>query len=370
MAEASHFIRILAAVGLSAVAHVVLVGAALALSVNTGWGAESQPDPIAIELLTTTERRDPPDERVVAPEHPSLPQPRADEVPARDHRNTPPSSREITSSEQLEVEAPSIMAPEVRVEEPANREPSTEEQQRRMQVLLNPANVARAGWRVDGQGPTMPGPPAGLGRDRPRSEREIEAELGGGLRAEAMTKRHITRTEPQFRRRSDGSLQHEGHRFVAVIDPCGHLTFQDRPGISTNGFSASGTFDLGDLAMQGAGQDPYAAERNWVDEHTRDMRDEMEGRCRTREAEQGLARLRGRLVREWATAGRTPEARRRRIFGIWDEMEPGDAGREARDIVLRFIRDTIPQGSEDAFTPQEIARFNASRESREEFRPY
>jgi len=107
-----------------------------------------------------------------------------------------------------------------------------------------------------------------------------------------------------------------------------------------------------------------------------------------------LAGLSSRLERVWR--GRmTAEQRRELLFELWDEcleaFEPEEdevgvrgeddmigslielrsqAAAEARREILRFIRRSVPPGSDEAYTPSELRRLNQRRRSREPFAPY
>jgi hypothetical protein len=365
-------LRVIACVLASTVAHVVLVGAALALALPSGIGARAPLDPVEITVLASPEDPDPREEPTVAPpERHELPQ--AASVPPQDRRHVPRSAERVSTTVNPAVEepAPSIMVPQI-PNEPAASEADRQRDQRRMAVLLNPSNVARSSWDFAGQGPSMPGPPAGRTLDSGRpTERELEAEIGGGLRREAMQKRHVTRTRPEFRRQSDGTYVFAGHVLTARIDRCGDLSFVDRPGIETNGFSASGSFDLEGAIMGAQGQDPHAAERAWVAEHSEELRDSLDDSCRAEQMAAALRRLRGRLASTWSRTERSASSRRRHMFDLWDETEEGADGARARAVVIEFIRTALPAGSEDAYPPEEIERLNARRTlTTERFAPY
>lgn len=239
----------------------------------------------------------------------------------------------------------------------------------RLRDMLDPSRVARGGFAIDGA-PSQRGAPAGLARDEGTDARELGRRLSGELRAEAMTKSYTARTRPELQRRADGSHVYSGPRFAAVIRRDGSVEFQDRPGIQTNGFSASGTFDVTEAIMFAAGQDPLRAERDWFMRHTEELRQRLEAEHRRAEMAAALPRLRGRLERVWATTRRSAAARRARIFALWDDMADDDTGREARRIVIEFVREVIPAGADDAYSEEELRRLNASRESRDAFAPY
>ncbi len=263
-----------------------------------------------------------------------------------------------------------IEVPQVTPDAP--RPETDAERRRRLQALLNPASVARGGFVATGPGPSRTGPPAGLGGtgDPGPSEAEIEANLSAGLRREALARAYLARTEPELTREPDGSLAYRGHRFTARIRPDGSVSFEDSPNVQTNGFSTSGTMDITEAFMNAGGQDPHFAEREWFMRHTREVRERLEDEHRAQQMSASLRGLRGRLSRILATTSRTYAARRQRIFSIWDDMAEDSDGARARRIVIRFIREELPQGSENAYTDAEIDRLNATRESTEAFAPY
>jgi len=344
-----------------------------------GWFGEAEPyEPIAIEIITPPDPIMPPSEEVEEELAPPAPVPEdalpEDAVAALIEPQmgipNPDQTGEPVDGVMPEAALPSsIDVPDVTPEEP---QPNQPRDPRAMQALLNPANVARGGYVPTGPGPTRRGPPAGLasgGNERP-SEADIERQHRDHLRGAAMARPWLTRERPEVQRQPDGSYAYEGHRFRAHIRPDGSVEFEDHGNAQTNGFSASGSFDLTDAIMGASGQDPHAAERDWFMRNTRELRHRLEAEHRVEENTRGLGRLRGRLARVWRTRSRTTGARRRRIFSIWDEMADDATGRRGREVVYAFIRDTIPEGSEDAYTGAELSRLNASRESTARFDPY
>lgn len=349
-------------------------------------------EPVAIEIVTDPaleparsepERAEPPE---VAPEEEPPPEPEeAVEEPPEQAAAAivrPPTSVEPTiepdpsaepgsgdpaSSDEAETAAGTIELPEVTPDRAPSRSPEE------LRALLAPGSVARRSFRATGPGPSQPGPPAGTGDgrgDTGPSEEEIERRLQEGLRADALTKNHTTRETIEPQRQADGSYQWSGHAFTATINPDGSVEFEDRGNVQTDGFSSSGSWDLTDAIMGSQGQDPYRAERERFMRQTRELRERLESEYRRQNMESGLRRLRGRLRRIWRTTSRSHRARRERIFRIWDDIAEDSSGTEARAIVMRFIRETLPEGSEHAYTDQEVERFNAARQSRERFDPY
>ena len=101
-----------------------------------------------------------------------------------------------------------------------------------------------------------------------------------------------------------------------------------------------------------------------------------------------LVRLRRQLKAIW-TSDRPPHTRRALIFALWDECEesvaidPGilaeqseidtlrkAAGSRARAAIIAFVRETIPAGSRDRYTDDELRALNHERLSEERFEPY
>jgi hypothetical protein len=70
----------------------------------------------------------------------------------------------------------------------------------------------------------------------------------------------------------------------------------------------------------------------------------------------------------WARGG-WPK-RRRRILGLWDECSVDRIGDEARKLVERLVREHLPHGSPQAFSEEELGRFNAGRQGQPVFAPY
>ncbi|MBX3274807.1 MAG: hypothetical protein KF729_31375 [Sandaracinaceae bacterium] len=344
-------------------------------------------DPISFEIIESDLRAaEAPPDRQIDPEPelplPPLPPEPHDEPPPQlaaatlEPRPGPPGPPDPTQTSVVDPGPALPVPPDIDVPSVSREEPPRVDLRDRgaMQALLDPSRVARDGFVPTGPGPSQRGPAAGMnggtgGPDRP-SVADIERQHQEHLRGQAMARPWLARTEPQLRRQPDGSLLYDGHRFRARIRQDGSVDFEDHGNASTNGFSASGSFDLTDAIMGAAGQDPHAAERDWFMRRTRDVRHRLEAEHRARETAQALARLRGRLNNVWATTSRTPASRRRRIFQIWEEMADDDAGRRGREVVYAFIREVLPQGGEDAFTDAELTRWNASRASGARFEPY
>ncbi len=361
---------------------VVLAILALDLLPIERWTAEVQPEPIAFEIISPVEPEpepalpEPEPEPALPEPEPEAPEPQAAVVrvpnPSRVEPQLPDQTPEqATEGNEAPESASTMELPQIHDSAPPPRV-DEEEERRRVAALIDPTAVARSGFDF-GPGPSPRGAPGGLGvaRDSERpSEAELERGLSSGLRAEAMTKRHLTREPFRLQRRPDGTQAWVGPRLTGIIHPDGSVTFEDRGNVQTNGFSASGTFDLTEAVMGAAGQDPLRAEREYFMRNTEEVRARLEVEHRRQEMDHGMRALPVRLDRVWASTRHSPASRRRRIFDLWDEMDVDDAGRRARAIVIEWIRRQLPEDSEDAYTADELRRFNASRQSEEPFAPY
>jgi hypothetical protein len=242
-----------------------------------------------------------------------------------------------------------------------------------MGTILDPRAVARGSIAMP-DGPSQRGPAATAERRviPGGSEAEVEARLAGGLREEAMARPHTRRRPPiRPRRQTDGRYVYSGPVFTATISADGRdVEFADQAGASYDLSSGSGSLDIGQLAMQAAGQDPYAYERERFYRETRELRARLEAEAREREMTGSLRTLRGRLRRLWDNETRPARVRRRRIFQEFDELDPGPMGNRARRAILAFVRENMPAGSDDAYPAEELRSLNAGREGEHAFEPY
>jgi hypothetical protein len=202
-------------------------------------------------------------------------------------------------------------------------------------------------------------PPAGPTREGPLSleDLRLEADGRGGYRG-----------------------RRPGYRFN--IEPDGTIHFQDRPavnGLAVLGLGLAAVFDLTDLVMRARQMDPYSYDKGRISDLTRRMRQEMSSVERPRRIAAALARLPGELEALWQRPDLSPVQRRETLFQLWDDLieggGPGDdaelrAAAQARAELIRFVRQKLGRGTPDAFTADELARFNARRRSRASFAPY
>jgi hypothetical protein len=213
----------------------------------------------------------------------------------------------------------------------------------------------------------MPGPPAPRelpGPDLVPAE-EALANMQRALTAEANARPFHPRETPHLVERPDGSLAWRGENFGVVIRPDGEIEFSDEDDLQYDWRTGDGSF-----CLECAFMDPYAAEREWFVEATAAVREEREDRARAEREARALRRLTGRLASLWQDPTRSPRERRRALFELWDEAAEDERGRAAREAVLAFVRESLPAGSDEAFSGPELAQLNGARDSHEPFAPY
>jgi hypothetical protein len=170
----------------------------------------------------------------------------------------------------------------------------------------------------------------------------------------------------------DDGYHYDGPSISAVIRMDGTVDFNEHAIRDFKGLS--GGFDLTDIAMRGKKQDPYRYEKEKFMEHTSKLRGELQTRARRDRLENSLAALPQHLSEVWSDGSRSVRERRGALYYMWREAagsddEVGQAGRKARSMIESFIRAQLPEGSPDAFTEDELKRFN-SRASAIKFDPY
>ncbi|HEX6835833.1 MAG TPA: hypothetical protein VF334_04635 [Polyangia bacterium] len=170
---------------------------------------------------------------------------------------------------------------------------------------------------------------------------------------------------------SDG-YHYDGPSFSAKIAMDGHVSFDDHSIRDFKGLS--GGFDITDLAMKGHHQDPYRYEKEKFMDTTSKLRAELTAKARKERLESSLAALPAHLEQVWSDGSHSARERRGVLYAMWREAagsddEVGAAGRKARATIEAFIRERLPAGSENAFTDDELRRYNA-RTGAVKFEPY
>ena len=174
----------------------------------------------------------------------------------------------------------------------------------------------------------------------------------------------------------NGRFRVEEGPFTAHVERDGRVAFDDKKSI---GFElpnlVTGRFELTDLAMRAAGQDPYSSRKMDLLDRTRAERMQLAAAETSSNLRDALARTPPALDRIWRGPGTATE-RRRLLFTLWDECaETGSAevlatARAVRATIVAFIRRRLPRGSRAAYPDAELEALNARRTSRQRFDPY
>jgi hypothetical protein len=102
--------------------------------------------------------------------------------------------------------------------------------------------------------------------------------------------------------------------------------------------------------------DPYASRKKKLLEDTFAERAEHGKAYRADQLVHAAERMHANLEQLWAST-RDAATRRRIVFELWNECTDDDAGQRARAIVMLWVRERLPAGGVDAYTPDELARF-------------
>lgn len=209
------------------------------------------------------------------------------------------------------------------------------------------------------------------------SEAEIgqaaQAALTRDLSAAAHNVAHLkAREHPKLKRRSDGSYAYEGGAFQATIRPDGDVEFRDtaiRGEIKISPAPLLYNADLNDLVEKHMlGRELYSAEKQWLINETKALRDQLAGEFRRRE-QQGANRELERVLREVLDDEKLTLAKKHEaIFLLWQDC--GEEAHQHREAVVRFVRRYLPKGSALSFLVDEIQRLNSSRKGLPKFQPY
>lgn len=170
-----------------------------------------------------------------------------------------------------------------------------------------------------------------------------------------------------------GRYRNEQETFTIDVAPDGTVAIHDKPAISFDPRQWTFRFDITDMVMRARGEDPYARAKLRFLDATRDERAELGRRYRHEQLGRSAELMLANIDRLWSMT-RDPARRREGMFELWDDCaETGDAelldgADAARRMVISEIQARL-RGA-DAYTPEELARFNARRTSAAPFAPY
>lgn len=164
-------------------------------------------------------------------------------------------------------------------------------------------------------------------------------------------------------------LQHHGAGYEAE-----HRTFTGKvEADGTAHIDEKRSYDPTEILMRKYGNDPYAANKLRMLDRTRDERYEIGKQYKERQLAKSAVLAQNNLAYLWAHTTSTVE-RKQALFEMWDECaETGtdeliEGGTAARKMIVGFIRGHLT--GEAAFTPAELAAFNAKKKSKAAFDPY
>jgi len=191
--------------------------------------------------------------------------------------------------------------------------------------------------------------------------------------------------EAGFLQRRNGNIVYRDplKRFNATLHPDGRVTFRNRIG---NPFT-TGMPGLHEGIREASGEELYRDAKNKLLDETQELREAYAMRNATQSIDHQLRSLEYQLREIWHEVAMSAQDRRKLLFERWDECEEGqskpsdgagtelevarqEAGDRARRMIEAFIRRTLPQGSPDAFSDDELRAFNARRTSAQRFSPY
>jgi hypothetical protein len=137
------------------------------------------------------------------------------------------------------------------------------------------------------------------------------------------------------------------------------------------GFGAN--VDVNDALWRSRGVIPYRPELARVLDATLDVRVRMAAQAQNDATQVALAQLPITLARFWLHTPLPAAQRRRVLFQLWQETDDSMAGARARAEIERFIRTALPRGTLDAFTAEELRRYDRTSSERgfdRHFTPY
>jgi len=147
--------------------------------------------------------------------------------------------------------------------------------------------------------------------------------------------------------------------------------------LSGNGFIVpvlGGQSDFSSFLHRKLVGDPFASRKLKLLDATRAERVERGAAHRTEQLDRSAELMAHNLEALWRATD-DPVARREALFALWDECSEGDgpagaAGQRARAMVIGWIGAHLPNGSDGAFSADDIVRLDAQRSSNQHFSPY
>jgi hypothetical protein len=257
--------------------------------------------------------------------------------------------------------------PKASAPEPPKAEatPPPQEPQRRPPVDLRLRALPTMPTAPGGSGVEVPSGAAGgtFGTAAPRKEWKPRGDAGDPILGKVKDK-----AEDRFplERVGRDEYVYNGPQFSAHINNDGSVSFDDK--IIRDFKGTSGSFDITDMIMKGRGEDPYRHEKKRFMEHTDKLRAELAKKARAERLQASLAQLPAHLDDVWLDRRYSVKRRRALIGEIWCDVDVKDGAEGARTIVEKYIRKNLPEGTEDAYTDDEMETLG--RRCKAPFKPY
>lgn len=234
---------------------------------------------------------------------------------------------------------------------------------------LAPASTLRCGANrvIEGQSDCAP--------SDAETGQAAQAALNRNLDAAAHKIAHLKpREHPKLQRRSDGSYAYDGKVFQALVRTDGTVEFRDSAiegELHVSPVPFRFTADLNDVVERHIlGRELYSAEKQWLLNETRELRDQLASEFRRRELQGANRELERTLQSVLGDGKRSLAQKHEAIFLLWQDCGEDGQAREHRDAVDRFVRRYMPKGSAVGFLADELESFNASRRGLQKFEPY
>lgn len=188
-----------------------------------------------------------------------------------------------------------------------------------------------------------------------------------------------------FKRRKDGTYKYRDPHaaFTAKLHPNGRVEFKFKG-------TAVHRMGMSDAMRAGAGEELFARAKRALLKRTFELRLAMAEDWAKTQIDRTLSDLGPQLDKIWRRSDWPAAKRRKAIFSLWDDCEEAppkrakddrtvdsvldharkNAGKKARKKIVAFVRRRLPQGSENAYSDDELRSLNAGRRSRRKFAPY
>jgi hypothetical protein len=166
----------------------------------------------------------------------------------------------------------------------------------------------------------------------------------------------------------DGTYTSNKTNFTAKVNRDGTVALTSKPNWQQKSLFFA-EFDATAAWMRARGDDAYASEKRAFLDRTRDQRVEIGKRYRSAQLAKSAQLMTSNLARLWAMTS-DPATRKEEVFALWDDCaETGDeelleGAAEARRILINWVH-----AKHLELTAEELAAFNARRQSKAVFAP-